>query len=120
MIAALLFIIPLVGILLSCIAALRSERMRDSIYRSELALVFVLALAAFICCLRGNAQVLRLPGVCGMGLTPVVARAAKHMWEEPCISGERGSGTVFFSGCALKCVFCQNTITCNNSLNMNR
>lgn len=48
-------------------------------------------------------------GVCGMGLTPVVARAAKHMWEEPCISGERGSGTVFFSGCALKCVFCQNT-----------
>ena len=39
---------------------------------------------------------------------PVAARAAKHMWEEPCISGERGSGTIFFSGCPLKCVFCQN------------
>ena len=39
---------------------------------------------------------------------PVVARAALHMWEEPPISGTGGSGTVFFSGCALKCVFCQN------------
>lgn len=38
----------------------------------------------------------------------VVARAALHMWEEPCISGEEGSGTVFFSGCALGCVYCQN------------
>ena len=47
-------------------------------------------------------------GVCGMGALPVVARAAAHMWEEPCISGERGSGTVFFSGCAVKCVYCQN------------
>ena len=37
-----------------------------------------------------------------------VARAALHMWEEPCISGERGSGAVFFSGCTLRCVFCQN------------
>lgn len=47
-------------------------------------------------------------GVCGMGMLPVVARAAAHMWEEPCLVGERGSGTVFFSGCTLKCVFCQN------------
>ena len=39
---------------------------------------------------------------------PVVARAALHQWEEPPISGERGSGTVFFSGCSLGCVFCQN------------
>ena len=39
---------------------------------------------------------------------PVVARAALHFWEEPCISGTRGSGTVFFSGCPLGCVFCQN------------
>ncbi len=39
---------------------------------------------------------------------PVVARAALHPWEEPCISGTRGSGTVFFSGCTLGCVFCQN------------
>jgi putative pyruvate formate lyase activating enzyme len=37
-----------------------------------------------------------------------VARAALHMWEEPCISGEEGSGAVFFSGCNLRCVFCQN------------
>ena len=37
-----------------------------------------------------------------------VARAALHMWEEPCISGEKGSGAVFFSGCNLRCVFCQN------------
>ena len=47
-------------------------------------------------------------GVCGMGTLPRLARAAAHMWEEPCISGERGSGTVFFSGCPLRCVFCQN------------
>ena len=37
-----------------------------------------------------------------------VARAALHAWEEPCISGEEGSGAVFFSGCTLRCVFCQN------------
>lgn len=47
-------------------------------------------------------------GVCGMGRLPVVARAAAHFGEEPCISGTRGSGTVFFSGCSLQCVFCQN------------
>ncbi len=47
-------------------------------------------------------------GFCGMGTLPVVARAARHLWEEPCISGARGSGTVFFSGCSLGCVFCQN------------
>lgn len=38
----------------------------------------------------------------------IVARAALHMWEEPCISGETGSGTVFFSGCNLRCIYCQN------------
>ena len=47
-------------------------------------------------------------GVCQMPALPVVARAALHLWEEPPISGGRGSGTVFFSGCSLKCVFCQN------------
>lgn len=47
-------------------------------------------------------------GVCHMPAVPVVARAALHMWEEPPISGTRGSGTVFFSGCPLGCVFCQN------------
>lgn len=43
-----------------------------------------------------------------MPLLPKVARAALHFWEEPCISGKNGSGTVFFSGCNLNCVFCQN------------
>jgi len=47
-------------------------------------------------------------GRCGQPSLPVVARAALHFWEEPCISGNRGSGTVFFSGCPLGCVFCQN------------
>ncbi len=47
-------------------------------------------------------------GVCGATSELVVARAALHHWEEPCISGEEGSGTVFFSGCALGCVYCQN------------
>ncbi len=47
-------------------------------------------------------------GFCGMGELPRVARAALHFWEEPCISGTRGSGTIFFSGCTLRCAFCQN------------
>lgn len=47
-------------------------------------------------------------GFCGMPALPVVARAAPHLWEEPCISGQRGSGAVFFSGCTLRCGFCQN------------
>ncbi|MBR5071515.1 MAG: hypothetical protein IKX27_06420, partial [Oscillospiraceae bacterium] len=47
-------------------------------------------------------------GACGVAGDILVARAALHFWEEPCISGERGSGTVFFSGCQLRCVFCQN------------
>ena len=47
-------------------------------------------------------------GVCRMGAEAVVARAAPHFGEEPCISGEKGSGTVFFAGCTLRCVFCQN------------
>lgn len=50
------------------------------------------------------------PGYCHSPLQPVVARAALHQWEEPCISGTRGSGTVFFSSCNLRCVFCQNAI----------
>lgn len=47
-------------------------------------------------------------GACGMPAELYAARAALHLWEEPCISGTRGSGTVFFSGCSLGCVFCQN------------
>ena len=47
-------------------------------------------------------------GFCNMGLEPKIARASVHLWEEPPISMGNGSGTVFFTGCALKCVFCQN------------
>lgn len=47
-------------------------------------------------------------GFCGISSSPRLARAGLHNWEEPCISGTRGSGTVFFSGCNLRCVFCQN------------
>lgn len=47
-------------------------------------------------------------GFCKMPLSPKVARAALHFWEEPCISGTNGSGTVFFSGCSLDCAYCQN------------
>lgn len=47
-------------------------------------------------------------GVCRVPADLIVARAALHMWEEPCISGENGSGAVFFSGCSVGCVFCQN------------
>lgn len=47
-------------------------------------------------------------GFCGMDETIYLARAALHMWEEPCISGTKGSGAVFFSGCGLRCCFCQN------------
>ena len=59
-----------------------------------------------------NCGALRTPergkGRCRMPEEPVVARAALHFWEEPPISGTRGSGTIFFSGCPLGCVFCQN------------
>lgn len=47
-------------------------------------------------------------GFCQMGELPVVARVAPHFGEEPCISGTKGSGTIFFSGCTLKCIYCQN------------
>lgn len=47
-------------------------------------------------------------GYCRVPETPMLARAAPHFGEEPCITGTRGSGTVFFSGCSLRCVFCQN------------
>ena len=47
-------------------------------------------------------------GFCGTGKNLKVARAALHFWEEPPISGDKGSGTIFFSGCNLKCVYCQN------------
>ncbi len=56
-------------------------------------------------------------GICGVsGIGIQGARAALHMWEEPCISGENGSGTVFFSGCPLRCVYCQNYHIANASV----
>ena len=55
-----------------------------------------------VCRLSGNT------GFCGETASLRAARAALHMWEEPCISGTKGSGTVFFSGCNLGCIFCQN------------
>lgn len=48
-------------------------------------------------------------GICASPCLPVIARAAPHFGEEPCISGLKGSGTIFFSGCNLRCVFCQNS-----------
>ena len=47
-------------------------------------------------------------GFCGAGVFPGIARAALHMWEEPVLSAAGGSGAVFFSGCTLSCIFCQN------------
>jgi len=63
-----------------------------------------------LCPRRCNAQRSETEGsgYCRMGTLPMVARAARHFWEEPCISGQNGSGTVFFCGCSLGCVFCQN------------
>ena len=49
-------------------------------------------------------------GVCGMPWAPVAAKAMLHQWEEPCLVGDRGAGTVFFSGCNLRCRFCQNGV----------
>lgn len=53
---------------------------------------------------RNNGKI----GYCGEGAAIRVARTSLHQWEEPCITGKYGSGTVFFSGCNLKCIFCQN------------
>lgn len=49
-------------------------------------------------------------GVCAMPSNPVCAKAQLHLWEEPCLVGARGAGTVFFSGCSLRCRFCQNGV----------
>ena len=61
-----------------------------------------------LCPRKCNTDRSKQKGLCGADNTIKVARAARHFWEEPCISGKSGSGTVFFSGCALGCVFCQN------------
>lgn len=61
-----------------------------------------------LCPRRCGAERDRSPGFCGVPAAPLVCRAAPHFGEEPCISGSRGSGAVFFAGCALGCVYCQN------------
>lgn len=66
-------------------------------------------MSACVLCPRAcGADRTREKGVCGAYETPRVARAMLHQWEEPCISGTRGSGAIFLSGCNLNCVFCQN------------
>ncbi len=60
------------------------------------------------CNIKREALAPKGKGFCNMGENPVIARADLHFWEEPPISGEKGSGTVFFSGCNLQCIFCQN------------
>ena len=61
-----------------------------------------------LCPRRCGADRTRTHGLCGGGGMVKIARAALHFWEEPCISGTQGSGTVFFSGCPLQCCYCQN------------
>lgn len=61
-----------------------------------------------ICPRKCGANRLINKGVCGAGSEIMAAKAFLHQWEEPCISGTHGSGTIFFSGCNMKCVFCQN------------
>ncbi len=64
--------------------------------------------ACTLCPRRCGVDRRRTVGACRVGATPLVARAALHPWEEPCLVGDKGSGTVFFTGCNLACRFCQN------------
>lgn len=61
-----------------------------------------------LCPRRCNVDRTVTRGYCGMGEQPTAAKAMLHLWEEPCLSGTRGSGAVFFSGCVLGCAYCQN------------
>ncbi|MGB7605755.1 MAG: radical SAM protein [Lutisporaceae bacterium] len=61
-----------------------------------------------ICPIKCGTDRTQRKGACGVGDKLIVAKAFLHQWEEPCISGANGSGTIFFSGCNLHCVFCQN------------
>lgn len=61
-----------------------------------------------ICPRKCGANRYKNTGACGANAEIVAAKASLHQWEEPCISGEKGSGTIFFSGCNLNCIFCQN------------
>ncbi len=61
-----------------------------------------------LCAFNCNVNRMNQLGACKCSINPKLALASVHMWEEPCISGTNGSGTIFFSGCNLKCIFCQN------------
>ena len=65
--------------------------------------------ACTLCPRECRADRTRALGLCKASDKIMAARAALHMWEEPCISGDEGSGAVFFSGCSLGCVYCQNS-----------
>lgn len=65
--------------------------------------------SCFLCPRRCGADRRSSRGFCGESDKIRICRAALHMWEEPCISGSEGSGTVFFTGCQLRCIFCQNS-----------
>ena len=73
-------------------------------------------MACNICPRNCNIDRTAATGFCGCSSVVRVARAALHFDEEPCISGTRGSGTIFFSGCNLKCIFCQNMVLQNGTL----
>ena len=61
-----------------------------------------------ICPRNCNVDRMVSKGFCGANDKVVISMSSLHMWEEPCIVGEKGSGTIFFSGCNLKCCYCQN------------
>ena len=65
-------------------------------------------MACTLCPRRCGADRAHGTGYCGAGDNVRIARAEPHYWEEPCLSGKSGSGTIFFTGCALHCVYCQN------------
>ncbi|MCR4651181.1 MAG: radical SAM protein [Lachnospiraceae bacterium] len=62
-----------------------------------------------LCPRKCNIERSQKNGYCNSPESACISRAALHLWEEPCISGKNGSGAVFFSGCNLKCIFCQNS-----------
>ena len=73
-------------------------------------------MACNICPRNCNIDRTAATGFCGCSSVVRIARAALHFDEEPCISGTRGSGTIFFSGCNLKCIFCQNMVLTSGTL----
>lgn len=69
-----------------------------------------------LCARKCNVSRVDKMGYCGAALNPKLAKASLHFGEEPCVTGKNGSGTVFFSGCSLGCVFCQNNSISNGKI----